>query len=420
MMFPTTEEYPMRRPQIRSISLLVALTVVACQEPTAPAGSPAPAVTATSLVWTQVTVGAQHSCALASNGRAYCWGHAESGQIGTGTTPIQVPRPTRVSGALQFAQISAGTEHTCAVTTDSKAYCWGSNGSGQLGDGTITSRAAPVLVAGGRHFDRIRAGGFHTCALTPAGKAFCWGGNFDGALGDGTTTRRTSPVAVVGGLEMRRLMVGGLHTCAVTSADKAYCWGRGVEGQLGQGAKKNSPRPVAVSGGLAWQAILPGSDHTCGITTAAKAYCWGTFGTDTYSGLGTGNNADGSWTPLPVAGTRSWRQLTAGSLHSCGITLANVPFCWGFNFNGQNGDGTTTIATGSPTRVAGGLSMTGVATGVEVLHAFDDPDAQHSCGITAGGRIYCWGHNLYGQLGTGLSFPDQPKSLVPVQTLMPS
>src|SRR4051794_30885698 len=187
----------MPHPHVRAIPLLAALTVVvACQEPTGPADSPAQAVTATTLVWTQVTVGAQHSCALASNGRAYCWGHAESGQIGNGTTVISVPRPTRVSGTLQFVQISAGMEHTCAVTSDSKAYCWGSNGTGQLGDGTLTSRTTPVPVAGGRRFDRIRAGGFHTCALTPAGKAFCWGANSYGALGDGTTTRRTSPVAV--------------------------------------------------------------------------------------------------------------------------------------------------------------------------------------------------------------------------------
>ena len=410
----------MPRSSVGLVPLFAILALASCRdEATAPTDPPSPAVAA-SPVWTQVTVGALHTCALASNGRAYCWGHAESGKLGVGTTSTNLSTPTRVAGGLQFKQISAGSEHTCAVTTDHKAYCWGANGWGALGDGTIISRSTPVPVAGGRRFERIRAGGQHTCALTAAGKAFCWGGNSYGALGDGTTTTRKTPVAVVGGLEIRRLMAGGLHTCAVNSADKAYCWGRGVEGQLGQGAKKNSSRPVAVSGGLAWQAVLPGSDHTCGITTAAKAYCWGTFGTETYSGLGTGSNTDGSWAPLPEAGTRTWRQLTAGTLHTCGITLSNVPFCWGFNYKGQNGDGTTTIATGVPTRVAGNLKLTGVATGVDVLHAFDDPDAQHSCGITAEGRIYCWGWNIYGQLGTGRAFPEQPNSLVPVAALMPS
>jgi len=411
----------MSRSPIRLALLLAALALAACRdEATAPTDPPSPAVAAASLVWTQVTVGAQHTCALASNGRAYCWGYGGGGRLGTGAIPLDLPTPTRVAGGLQFAQISAGTEHTCAITIDHKAYCWGSNFEGQLGDGTTTSRTTPVPVAGGRSFDRIRAGDIHTCALTTAGKAFCWGSNSYGLLGDGTTTMHTSPVAVVGGLVFRRLMVGGLHTCGVTTADKAYCWGRGVEGQLGRGSKQNSPRPVAVSGGLAWQAILPGSDHTCGITTAAKAYCWGTFGTDTYSGLGTGDNAAGSWTPLPVAGTRSWRQLTTGTLHTCGITMTYVPFCWGFNWEGQNGDGTDSVATGVPIRVAGNLKLTGVATGVEVLRAYDDPDAQHSCGITAEGRIYCWGWNLYGQLGDGKESPEEWNSRVPVLALMPS
>jgi alpha-tubulin suppressor-like RCC1 family protein len=413
----------MPRRAVAAVPLLVALTAVACRnDATAPTDpSPASAVTAAGAVWTQVTVGARHACALASNGHAYCWGEGEWGQLGTGTSPIELPAPTRVAGGLQFAQISAGTEHTCAVTADGKAYCWGSNGLGELGDGTTTGRISPVPVAGGRRFERIRAGDSFTCGLTPAGKAYCWGENRNGALGDGTTASwRTTPVAVVGGRTFRRLMVGGVHACGVTTADKAYCWGRGVEGQLGQGLRKNSSKPVAVSGGLAWQAVVAGSDHTCGITTAGRAYCWGTVGTDTWSGLGTGSPEDQRVLPTPVAGTRSWRQLTAGSIHTCGITLANVPFCWGFNFDGQNGDGTTTIATGVPTRVAGDLRLVGVATGVERMQEFRDAEAVHTCGITADGRIWCWGLNEHGQLGTGKTSSQLFRSRVPVQALLPS
>ena len=409
----------MPRPFVSLIPVLAALVLAACQDDATAPTDPAAAVATTTAVWTQVTVGAQHTCALASTARAYCWGHAENGELGTGTTANHLASPTRVSGGLSFAQISAGTEHTCAVTTGRKAYCWGSNLFRQLGDGTTASRRVPVPVAGGRSFSQIRAGAWHTCALTPTGKAFCWGGNQYGALGDGTTTTRTTPVAVLGGLTFRRLMVGGLHTCGVTTSDKAYCWGRGVEGQLGTGLQKNNLKPVLVAGGRSWRAVLPGSNHTCGITTADKAYCWGSYHTDTYTGLGTGSNEEGSLAPTPVAGTRTWRQLTAGSLHTCGVTLTNIPFCWGFNFTGQNGDGTTTIATGVPTLVAGGLKFTGMATGVERLRESDSPVAQHTCGITAGGLIYCWGNNFYGQLGTGQAFPGQSRSLVPVKAKMP-
>src|SRR3954466_9680024 len=240
----------MPRLSISPMPVLAALVLAACREDTTAPTDPAAAVAATAAVWTQITVGGQHTCAIASGARAYCWGYAESGRLGTGTTALSEASPTRVSGGLQFAQISAGTEHTCAVTTAQKAYCWGSDLFRQLGDGSTSSRSAPVPVAGGRLFTQIRAGAWHTCALTPAGKAFCWGGNQYGALGDGTTTTRTTPVAVLGGLTFRRLMVGGLHTCGVTTSDKAYCWGRGAEGQLGTGLQKNNMKPVLVSGGL--------------------------------------------------------------------------------------------------------------------------------------------------------------------------
>ena len=130
----------MPRPSVSPMPVLAALVLAACQEDTTAPADPAAAVAATAAVWTQVTVGGQHTCALASSARAYCWGYAEGGRLGTGTTALYQATPTRVSGGLQFAQISAGTEHTCAVTTAQKAYCWGSS---QLGDGTNASGTTP-------------------------------------------------------------------------------------------------------------------------------------------------------------------------------------------------------------------------------------------------------------------------------------
>ena len=117
----------MPRPSVSPMPVLAALVLAACQDDTTAPADPAAAVAAAAAVWTQVTVGGQHTCAIASGARAYCWGYAESGRLGTGTTALYQATPTRVSGGLQFAQISAGTEHTCAVTTAQKAYCWGSS-----------------------------------------------------------------------------------------------------------------------------------------------------------------------------------------------------------------------------------------------------------------------------------------------------
>jgi alpha-tubulin suppressor-like RCC1 family protein len=414
----------MPRVAIAPVLLVTILALAACAEdatsPTDPAASSSVVAAAAAATWTQVAVGGQHTCALASNGGAYCWGYAVWGQIGNGTTPIKLPNPTRVSGNLKFVQITAGLTHTCGVTVDNKAYCWGENIGGQLGDGTTDNRSAPKLVAGGRRYSQIRAGGYHTCAITTAGKAFCWGNGSNGQLGAGAPFQSFVPVAVKGGLTFRRIIAGGLHTCAITTADKAYCWGRGIEGQLGQGTAKSSNKPVAVSGGLSFQSVVPGSDHTCGATTSQQGYCWGGWGTEIYNGqLGNGDANIGRLVPTALSGGRKWRQIIAGHLHTCGVTQTDVPFCWGWNFDGQNGDGHN-ASTSVPTRVAGNLTFIGVSTGSQEASLFSSNDAEHSCGITGDGRIFCWGSNIYGQLGNGLSLPDQFESLTPVQAQMPS
>lgn len=379
--------------------------------PTAPSSSAAATATA---VYTQVTVGARHSCALASNGRAYCWGTAVDGQLGIGPTPpLSAGTPTRVAGSLQFVQISAGHDYTCAVTADNRAYCWGENTSGQLGDGTTVSRPQPVPVAGGRRFRHIRAGGAHTCAITPFDRAFCWGQNGYGQLGDGTTTQRLEPVRVVGGLLLPKITAGWQHTCAITSGNKAYCWGRNEEGQVGNGSLTSRSRPAAVVGGLSVKQVVAGSDHTCGVTTLHKGYCWGAIVEDYNGQLGSGAPF-GTPVPVPLAGTRRWRQANAGFLQSCGVTQANVAFCWGWNSYGQNGSGNTGIVVLSPTRVAGDLSFVGVAVAVHDPPPFSTSGyATHACGLTTDGRIFCWGS---GYLGNG----SGSTSLVPVQALPPT
>lgn len=213
------------------------------------------------------------------------------------------------------------------------------------------------------------------------------------------------------------MIAGWQHTCAVTTQGKAYCWGRNAEGQLGNGTLNGSRRPVAVSGGLSFQAVVAGSDHTCGITTLNTGYCWGALTPDYNGQLGTGGNG-GSRVPVAVAGTRQWRQVNAGFLHTCGVTQANVALCWGFNFYGQNGDGGNEIIVREPTRVAGNLPFLGVAVGVNRPPPFSPSDyAIHTCGITTDGRVFCWGWNSEGQLGNGTSGPG---SLTPVQALPPT
>jgi alpha-tubulin suppressor-like RCC1 family protein len=159
------------------------------------------------LSFRQVSAGAYHTCGVTTDDRAYCWGSNFSGELGDGTNsgpescsnqPCST-RPVPVLGGLLFRQIDAGVAHTCAVTaTDDRAYCWGINFSGELGDGTTTRHFTPVAVAGTRRFDHVNAGLYHTCGVTLAGRGFCRGANAVGQLGDGTTTDRSTPTAVAG------------------------------------------------------------------------------------------------------------------------------------------------------------------------------------------------------------------------------
>jgi alpha-tubulin suppressor-like RCC1 family protein len=363
-----------------------ALMVVGCgeeaQSPTAPGpASPAAAVTtAATLSFTQVSAGGLHTCGLTSAGRVYCWGNNDYGQIGDGThNPRKVP--TSVASGLVFVQVSAGAHHTCAVTNQNWAYCWGNNDGGRLGDGTNADRSVPTAVGGGRRF---------------------WGSRAFGELGTDPSTNVTLPARVLGGHTFRRVIAGGGFTCGATTADKAYCWGYNLDGELGDGTTTNRSKPVPVVGGLSFRQVVAGggdisnsqgdqmdAGHACGVTPDRRAYCWG------YSSSGQLGNGirDGIRSPVAVSGDRRWNQVVAGLYHTCGVTTVNVAYCWGGNSFGELG-----IAAGpgfgvaTPTKVAGSLQFSGVSTG---------PAGAHTCGITTGNRIYCWGYNSSGQLGDG-------------------
>jgi alpha-tubulin suppressor-like RCC1 family protein len=149
--------------------------------------------------FTHVVAGGSHSCGVATDGRAFCWGDNRYGEIGDGTTTQRVV-PTATVGPA-FSGVSAGGGHTCGVTPAKALYCWGYHLFGQTGtgqSGNETPQPRPTLVPGGRLFATVSGGIFHTCAVTTGSRAYCWGNNQLGELGDGTTTLRSRPVAVVG------------------------------------------------------------------------------------------------------------------------------------------------------------------------------------------------------------------------------
>jgi alpha-tubulin suppressor-like RCC1 family protein len=367
------------------------------EAPTAPAtAEEIPAfATAAALSFRQVSAGELHTCGLATSGLAYCWGANGSGQLGDGTTAGRW-RPVAVKGGHHFVQISAGSEHTCAVTSDNHAYCWGSGSHGRLGDGSFEDRLTPVLVPG-RLFRMIRAGFDHTCGVTTSAAAFCWGRNSFGQLGTGGSVT-TVPTRVLGGILWKQVIAGVSHTCGVSQGNKGYCWGANDLGQLGDGSRTRRTKPTLVTGGLSFLQVVPGGGtftlsasplvddgHTCGLTTGNKAYCWG--GAD---GGANGTTGGSLLAPRAVGGGRLFQNLNTGWQHTCGITLSDAAFCWG---SGLLGDGTFHGNTVSPVRVSGGHLFDAVTTGTIGRHSCAWNNTDH--------KAWCWGENSEGQLGDG-------------------
>ena len=294
---------------------------------------------------------------------------------------------------LQHREIATGYFHSCALTSAGGVKCWGSNSNstlsaGQLGDGTSLNRLVPVDVVGlSSGVVAVSAGHFHTCALTTAGGVKCWGQNF-GALGDGTEQHSLIPVNVVGlGSGVVAISAGGGHTCALASTGVVKCWGVMGGYGLGDGTTQDRLAPVDVvgfAGGAV--AIAAGNTHTCALTGAGGVKCWG----GNLGRLGDGTD-QARLAPVDVLGLGSGvMAISAGGTQTCAVTNAGGAKCWGNNVSGALGDGTT-VNRRAPVDVAG------LTSGVVALSAGDN----HTCAVTSGGGVKCWGSDLSGQLGDG-------------------
>lgn len=385
----------------RPALLLLALVALLVSAGRAGAGEPVEVVA--------LAGGGAHTCAITSEAGLLCWGANDAGQLGDETADLcggvpcsTIPRAV-VPLAGDVVDVAAGGRHTCAITTSDAVRCWGSNAAGQLGAAAADScgtapfefacSTTPLAVQGlAGEAVAIGAGDFHTCALLADGGVRCWGENENGQLGDGTTADRAAPVAVAGLGPAVAIAVGGFHTCAITEDGTVWCWGKGEEGQLGGDYECGQvcPTPLAVAGLDGIVELAAAGLHTCARTAAGAVLCWG-FNFDGQVGDGSEENVRTEPTPVTGLGTGVVAIDGGGAFtgHTCAITAASGLVCWGDNDHGQLGDGT----------MSDGLvpvAVTGLGSGVEAVAA----GHRHTCAIAAAG-VLCWGLNSSGQVGDG-------------------
>jgi alpha-tubulin suppressor-like RCC1 family protein len=291
----------------------------------------------------RVALGTLHSCSIDSGGEVKCWGRNVDGRLGNGTS-TDSPFPVSVSLPAAATRVTAATYTSCAVVSGGAVYCWGANNDGQLGNGSNNAASTPVAVSGiASGATDVDAGISHTCAVVSS-QVKCWGVGTTGELGNGASTSSTTPVTVSGITAATQVSVGGSHACALVSqgggVNAIYCWGYNGDGELGNGTFSDSPVPVAVTG-LAANPIYvsAGLTHTCALLANKRVQCWGDNAEgqlSTTMGAGVTSNV-----PIYVRSSASSDPLenvvsiSAGGVHSCAVTIGGTVKCWGSNAHKQ-------------------------------------------------------------------------------------
>jgi hypothetical protein len=354
----------------------------------------------------------ESTCALRTDGAVTCVRPVPGAFLeddSSHLTIVDLPREQRV------LQLAAGFDFACALLESGVAWCWGRNDDGELADGDTASRSEPRAVLGDLRFRRIVAGRTHVCAISVDGALYCWGMMLNSRVARSATDRCSVPVERMAARQIvverprcarrpvpaldeylvRDVAVGDDHTCVIASPARRgaraelLCWGSiyNIELQSREPVRMRMPSELLVS-------LVSGSQHLCGLTQSGEAWCWGR------NWLGQGGSRTtgaGSRQPQRVDTSIRFGALTAGSEHTCGVTLDGRAWCWGDNRSGQLGHGDVEASGIKVSPVAGDLRFRSIAAG-----------ASHTCAVSVEGGLWCWGSGLaFRHTASGLH--DQPE-----------
>src|SRR5690554_1105447 len=323
-----------------------------------------------------VSAGFKHTCALKSDNSVWCWGDSFASSA------------SQITG-IQAKSLSSGKGFSCAHLLDDSVACWGNNSQGQLGDdGTNISSQTPVAVVGLTQIQALSAGVDHSCAITQGNELWCWGNNTYGQLGNGSNTSSNQPIQL-SGFTAKSISLGEQFSCAIDTSNNSWCWGINQHGQLGNNHIDTQFSPVNVSDIDTTLALATGKGFSCAVLNNHTASCWGR----SVNELGSFNVSTNMNGVVAKTQLSQVEKIGAGNHHYCAVLQDKTVQCWGVNNYGQLGSGGSS-ADAIPTVFA--KQVTGITDALDV-----SAGAHHSCALNNDGSVACFGRNNLGQLGDG-------------------
>ena len=367
---------------------------------------------------TALSTGDTHTCAIAApasagsavtaaGGKVACWGRNALGQLGDGTTKDS-STPVLVGGVVKATAIALGERHSCAITSGSGALCWGNNELGQLGAGSPGHQSIyPLQVRSPSEWGiatKIASGKDHACAIYGGGLLACWGSDESGQLGNGFEGEKVSsnaPVQVVREVagvrtfirDAKQVVAGQAHTC-VLAAGKVECWGDNTLGELGEDpdtvTSRTVARPVPGLDGIVVDELVASAGLNC-ARAGTSVYCWGS---NLFGELAKEVGEFGTPTRIPLPSNID--SISAGRSFACARSSDGTARCWGSNDSGQLAM-SEDVPSAPPTLLP--LPNIGYIFG---------GNGRHVCALTTDAKAWCWGRNDDGQLGNNDVGGDQP------------